>query len=452
MVDMVEKNGKSYYFIGIGGISMAGLAQYLFECGNTVSGSDSCGGEMVEKLRKKGIEVAVLGKPQFAQIDMADVVVYTDAIPKENKELAHAISGSKTLLSRAELLGMICRDFLHTVAVGGSHGKTTCTAMCAHILMASKLRFCAHIGGEDLTLSNFWNAGNEYFVTEACEYKKNLLKLSAEVAILLNVDRDHMECYNGEEDLYGAFSSFCHMAKRAVVCLDDPVASRVENAVTFSLYERKANYRAVYLRQERERYSFSVLENGVKVCRIHLKTVGRCNVYNALAAFAAMRLLGISVREIKLGLEGFQGVKRRFEGVGRYNGAEIVCDYAHHPREIDAVVKTAERMVGGRLYVVFQPHTYSRTKQLMNEFVEVLRPIERLMVYKTYPARECFDANGDGMALAEKIGGCLYADSITALRIWLDSTVSEGDFVLFLGAGDIYYVAKYLVNLSRLIA
>ena len=443
------KNGRIYYFIGIGGISMSGLASYLIGQGNTVFGSDSASGEQVEKLRDIGAKIATGDEQEeerFSWILLSDTVVYTDAVSFENKELVYAKGQGKTILSRAELLRDICQDFSYTVAVAGSHGKTTCTAMCAHVFLRANIPFCSHIGGEDLTLGNFWRSGNEYFVTEACEYKKNLLKIPATVAVLLNVDRDHMECYADEVDLQNTFRTFCACAKTAVVCLDTQIASSIPTAITFSLYEKCADYRAACLRQDGERYSFTVVEYGVNVCRIRLKVVGRHNVYNALAAFAAMRTFGFSAQEIKRGLEDFQGVKRRFEQVGRYRGAELVADYAHHPREIFSVVQTARRMAMGRLYVVFQPHTYSRTKALMDEFVEVLQRIPSLVVYKTFPARESFDAEGDGKRLAEMVGNCLYVDSAVSLRAWLNSTISEGDFVLFLGAGDIYYLAKYLAR------
>ena len=446
------ENEKVYYFIGIGGISMSGLASYLLGRGHRVFGSDAASGEQIEKLRDLGAQIAAADQfevERFGWISASDIVVYTDAIPFENKELVYARERKKTILSRVELLQEICKSFSHVAAVAGSHGKTTCTAMCAHVFWRANVSFCSHIGGEDLSLGNFWQGGNEYFVTEACEYKKNLLKIPAEVVVLLNVDRDHMECYADEEDLHNTFRAFCGAAKVAVVCMDDSIASTVDGAITFSLYEKSADYRAAYLRQERERYAFSVYEYGLKVCRIHLQAVGRHNVYNALAAFALMRTFGFSAQEIKKGLESFQGVKRRFEELGRYRGAEFVADYAHHPREILSAVRTARRVSKGRLFVVFQPHTYSRTKELMGEFVEVLRKIQGLVIYKTFPARESFDADGDGKRLAENVGGCLYADSVLALRTWLNSTIDEGDFVLFLGAGDIYYLAKYLASQSR---
>ena len=159
-----------------------------------------------------------------------------------------------------------------------------------------------------------------------------------------------------------------------------------------------------------------------------------------------MRTLGFSVEEIKNGLESFVSVKRRFEEIGKYRGADVICDYAHHPREILSTVQTAKRIAKNRLYVIFQPHTYSRTKLLMREFVDALKQTERLLIYRTFPARERYDGKGDGLTLANAIGNCLYADNLSALRAWLDRTVSDGDTVLFLGAGDIYYLAKFLTQ------
>ena len=195
-----------------------------------------------------------------------------------------------------------------------------------------------------------------------------------------------------------------------------------------------------------ECYSFTVEEYGKALCRVRLKAIGRCNVYNALAAFSATRALGLSEKEIVNGLESFRAVKRRFEKIGTYRGASIVCDYAHHPREIYSTVRTALGVCRGDLYVVFQPHTYSRTKSLLSEFINVLRPLKDLMIYKTYPAREKFDSEGSAEMLAQAIGNCLYAENVYVLRTWMKKTVKEGDMVLFLGAGDIYFVAQYLLK------
>jgi UDP-N-acetylmuramate--alanine ligase len=188
-----------------------------------------------------------------------------------------------------------------------------------------------------------------------------------------------------------------------------------------------------------------VEEYGKALCRLRLKAIGRCNVYNALAAFSALRAYGFNEIEIKRGIESFTAVKRRFEKIGTYHGASFVCDYAHHPREISSTVLSAKGLCKGRLYVVFQPHTYSRTKLLMGEFVDCLQKINDLVIYKTYPAREKFDAEGSAETLAKRVG-CLYAENAYVLRTWIKKTVREGDMLLFLGAGDVYYAAQYLLK------
>ena len=237
-------------------------------------------------------------------------------------------------------------------------------------------------------------------------------------------------------------------AKAAFVCADDVKSAALGDFATFGINNTFADYRATDLRAMGERYSFTVEEYGKPLCRIRLKALGRCNVYNALAAFAAMRSVGFNEREIRGGLESFEAVKRRFERIGSFHGASFVCDYAHHPREIAATYATASGVCKGRLYVVFQPHTYSRTKLLMKEFIEVLKPIKELLIYKTYPARERYDREGSGEVLSERLGS-LYAENVYVLKTWLKKTVKEGDMVLFLGAGDIYYAAQYLIKELR---
>ncbi len=427
---------------------MSALAKFLSVVGYQVSGSDGAKGEETDALAFYGIKVYIGVDENRAELLAADTIVYTDAISPDNAELKRAQREGKTLYPRAKLLGLLCREFQSVIAVAGSHGKTTCTSMCAHILKSAMVPFTAHIGGEDSLFGNFYSSGTDYFVTEACEYKKNLLQISSDVAILLNVDKDHMECYNGQEELNDCFYRFCKGAKTAFVCADDALCASWGEFSTFGVQSVLADYRATFLRATDERYSFTVEEYGKALCRVRLNAIGRCNIYNALAAFAAMRSLGFGEMEIAKGLESFRAVKRRFEKIGNYHGASFICDYAHHPREISSTLKTAQGICKGRLYVVFQPHTYSRTKNLLTEFVEVLRPVKHLLIYKTYPARERYDEEGSAKRLAFAVGS-LYAENIYVLKTWLKKTVKEGDTVLFLGAGDIYYAAQYLLKELR---
>lgn len=440
------KTCKKIYFIGVGGVSMSALAKLLSLSGYEVSGSDAMRGEQTEALAFYGVRVHIGEDGENADLLSADGVVYTDAIPAEHKEFVKARTLKKTLYSRAELLRIVSEDFSEVIAVAGSHGKTTCTSMCAHILKYVGVPFTAHIGGEDAVFGNFYSTGREYFVTEACEYKKNLLKLAPSVGILLNIDKDHMECYDGEADLRDCFLQYCNSAKTAFVCADDKKCLALGDFPSFGIDNPFADYRATGLRANGERYSFTVEEYGKPLCRVKLNAIGRCNVYNALAAFATVRSFGFSGKEIVKGLENFTAVKRRFEKIGVFRGASFICDYAHHPREILSTLLTAEGVCRGELYVVFQPHTYSRTKLLMSEFISALRPIKNLMIYKTFPARERYDEAGSAERLANELGGCLYTENPSMLKTWLQKTVKEGDTVLFLGAGDIYYVAQYILK------
>lgn len=425
---------------------MSALAKFLAVCGYNVSGSDKNRSEETDSLAFYGVKVFIGEEGGRKELLSADRVVYTDAVSKEHVELSTAYEKKKKVCSRAEFLGLLCGEFENVIAIAGSHGKTTCTSMCAHVLKYVAVPFTAHIGGEDSVFGNFHSTGREYFVTEACEYKKNLLKVKADVAVLLNIDKDHMECYQGEEDLIESFRLYCEGAKTAFVCADDNKCLTLGDFPSFGIRSSLADYRATQLRASGERYSFTVEEYGKALCRVRLNAIGQCNVYNALAAFAAMRSLGFDEREIAKGLETFTAVKRRFERIGSYRGASFICDYAHHPREIASTLATAKGICKGNLYVVFQPHTYSRTRALLVDFINVLRPIKNLMIYKTYPARERFDGEGSAERLAQAVGGCLYSENVYVLKTWLKKTVQEGDTVLFLGAGDIYYAAQYLLK------
>ncbi len=436
---------KRIYFIGIGGVSMSALAKLCATLGYAVSGSDDVRGEQTKDLAFYGIEVYIGADKTRKDLRLAELVVYTDAIPEMHEERLQAKSLHKRMMTRGELLGLICGAFSNVIAVAGSHGKTTCTSMTAHVLRKLGVPFTAHIGGEDSEFGNFHYMGKEYLVTEACEYKKNLLQIRANRAIVLNIDNDHMECYNGTEDLIDTFKRYCEQAKNAFVCADDARCMRLGDYATFGITSPLADYRAVDFRANGEKYAFTVEEYGRATCRVRLNAIGKCAVYNALAGYAVMRSYGFDGREIAKGLADFQAVRRRFEKVGVFHGASFICDYAHHPKEISTTVQTAKGICKGKLFVVFQPHTYSRTRLLIEEFVSVLSGLDELMIYKTFPAREAFDEAGSAETLAKRIGA-LYAENVYVLKTWLRMTVKEGDVVLFLGAGDVYYVAQYLLR------
>lgn len=424
---------------------MSALAKFCATLGYSVSGSDALRGEQTRDLYSYGIKTYGGSEKERKDLRLADLVVYTDAIPPTDEEFMQAKALKKKLLSRADLLALVCGEFSNVISVAGSHGKTTCTAMTAHVLRGLSVPFTAHIGGEDVELGNFHYTGKEYLVTEACEYKKNILKIRSNRAIVLNIDEDHMECYNGAEDLISTFQTYCQQAKNAFVCADDPRCLLLGNYTTFGIHSPLSDYRAVDIRSNGEKYSFTIEEYGKPSCRIRLNAIGKCAVYNALAGYCAVRSYGFDGKMIAKGLSAFRAVKRRFEKIGVFQGASFVCDYAHHPREIASTLQTAKSVCKGKLFVVFQPHTYSRTKLLMEDFVNTLGKIEELMIYKTFPAREVYDAEGSAEALSKRLGA-LYAENAYVLKTWLKMTVKDGDMVLFLGAGDVYYVAQYLLR------
>ncbi len=432
-------NYDGFYFLGIGGVSMSALAKWLLSMGKKVAGSDASVNEYTEELQKAGVQIRLGCAGE--DMDEYQAVVYTDAINECDEGFRRAKKLGKTLIPRGNLLAEACKNFNKVIAVSGCHGKTTCTCMLSHVLDAAKRKFACHIGGEDLSFSNFYSSGNDYFVTEACEYKKNFLKLKPDIAVVLNCAADHLECYGSEEELKKAYAKFANSAETSV-CLYGELS--VANSVTFG-FDDRADYYAKKIKSEGGKYSFCVYEGADLLGTVKLGVYGKHNVLNALAAVAAARRIGLPFESIVKGLAEFDGVKRRFENIGTYNGAAVIADYAHHPDEIRAAIRTAKSVTDGEIFIVFQPHTYSRTKNLFGKFVRVLYSMKRLLVYKTYAAREYYDDAGSALTLSQSLKKSRYAESVRDIELFL-AGAKRDDLVLFLGAGDIYYIAKSVVS------
>ena len=431
---------QKIYMIGLGGVSMSALAACLLSAGFTVAGSDLVRNERTAALEEKGVCFVCGHDP--ARAAEADAVVASSAVPDDDAELRAARERGVPVYGRADLLARIAACFEVSVGVAGCHGKTTATAMCAHVLQACG-GCTAHIGGEDLDYGSYFEGGNRIFVTEVCEYRGDIRKLRPTVAVVLNTDADHLECYGSAAALFEAYAAYARAAPAAVVCGDDPIRSAVRPALTFGLSEG-CDVRAIRLRSSGGRYSFTLSIRGQPCGRIRLNAFGRHNVTNALAAAAVAEQCGFPPALAAAGLASFRGIRRRFEPLGKLYGAALIADYAHHPREIAAVLAAAKEAFGGRLFVVFQPHTYSRTRLLFDDFVAALQGVERLVIYKTYPAREYFDAAGSALTLAEHLPNALYVETTRELSVYLRCSLRAGDAVLFLGAGDIYFIAKRL--------
>lgn len=434
-----EKFG-SFYFIGIGGVSMSGLAKFLISYGKKVGGSDIAESHYTNELRKLGALVECGGK--IGSIGEYEAVVYTDAIRENDVQMIEAKKLKKEMISRGQLLYEVSRNFSKVIAVSGCHGKTTCTAMLAHIFSCAQKRFAVHMGGNDRAFGNFYFRGNEYFITEACEYKKNFLLLTPDIAVILNTDADHLDSYNGLSDLA---SSYKHFARGADTCVS--LYGAQFGGVTFG-FSSEADFYAKSIAETRGIYSFCAYDGKNKLGTVSLNVYGKHNVLNALAAIATARLCGIPFSCISEGLSDFYGVERRFEKIGSVFGAECIADYAHHPNEIRAALRTAGKVAKGRLFVVFQPHTYSRTKALFADFVKVLSPQNHLLIYRTFAAREYFDDAGSALTLAQSIKKARYGDCEQDIIDFI-SHAKINDMILFLGAGDIYDIAlKILKELS----
>lgn len=428
------------YFIGIGGVSMSALALFLKENGVAVRGSDIAENEFTEMLKEKGIPFHLGNDEEIFESS----VVYTGAVDGSDRQLSAASRAGKRLISRAELLGMVAKSFPHVLSVAGCHGKTSTTSMLAHIFEEANAPYTAHIGGEDSVFGNYRSRGKEYFLTEACEFKRSFLSLKSEIALILNTDRDHTDCYRNEKETLEAYALFASQAQKTVVNGDEQGGRRIPHALSFGRHSGDICAGKVF--SDGEFYRFTVIENSIPMIEVRLNVRGEVHVSNALAAYAAARLCGFSASQIKRGLERFRGVKRRFEEVGTVAGTPVICDYAHHPREIEAAIDTAERICRGRVHVVFQPHTYTRTRDLMGDFVRVLRKAERPIVYKTYAARERFDAAGSAVALVGNLPEAVYVQSPAQLKGRLTENLSHDDLVLVLGAGDIYAAAKSILD------
>ena len=436
------QNLQKIFFIGIGGVSMSGLAIYMLRMGFEVAGSDLTANAQTARVEKEGGRIFI--GHSAANIEGAEAVIVNSAIASDNPELCAARGKGIPIYSRAELLGMVAGSFENTIGIAGCHGKTTATAMCAHVLEECSGSCSAHIGGEDAEYYNLYLGGEKYFVTEACEYKGNFLMLRPNVAVVLNTDSDHLDCYRDADALAEAYRMYVKRAQAAILCGEDKIAKEVEAALTFGLTSY-CDVGAENIRSNGGRYIFNVRIRNAIFERVRLNVFGRHNIYNALAAIAVAEYYGYPTALSVSGLQKFHGIRRRFELLGECNGARFIADYAHHPKEIAAVLATAREVSAGRLFVVFQPHTYSRTRMLFEDFLKVLLPLENLVIYKTYAAREFFDAQGSALTLSESLPNSLYMDSLRQMKMYLHCTLHAGDTVLFLGAGDIYFIAKRLL-------
>ena len=436
------------HFIGIGGISLSALAQLALNKGAIVTGSDISKSDETEKLENLGVSVFYCHKKE--NVVGSDVVIYSSAIKEDNPELVEAKQRKLKIMKRAELLAEISKEFPVTIAVCGSHGKTTTTAMVANLLINAKLDPTVHLGGEyGFIGGNVRIGGGDFFVTEACEYKDNFLYLTPQISVCLNVSPDHLDYFKTFDNVKTSFGKFINRTRGIVISnSDDNYLVKQKHQLTFSI-ENKGDVCAVNIKEyERGKFSFDVIFDGSKRFNVKLGVYGRHNIYNALSAICVGFALKINEKIIKCAIEGFTGVDRRFQEVGLINGAKIIVDYAHHPDEIKASIISAKNIAKGRVIAIFQPHTFTRTKAFLNEFAESLALADKVAVFKIYPAREVPISGVDHNLLAELIRknakDCSAIDNYCELAEYIYDNCRKDDVILIMGAGDYVKICKMM--------
>ena len=442
--------GRRAHLVGIGGVSMCPLAEVLLGKGLQVQGSDMSESETVKRLRSLGIPVAVGHNAD--NLGDCDLVIRTAAVHDGNPEIAGAIARGIPVYERAQAWGAIMRHYPNALCVAGTHGKTTTTSMCTHIFMAAEADPTVMIGGTLPMLHSGYRVGRgDTIILESCEYCNSFLSFYPTVAVILNVEADHLDFFKDLEDIKRSFRRFAELVPssgRVIVNADNEGARSVAqglDAFTFGL-EPGAACTAVSLREEKGRPVFDIHVRGQFYAHAELRVYGRHNVSNALAAASAAYVLGLPGEAVEKGLGSFNGAGRRFEYKGSFNGAEIYDDYAHHPDELHALLTTARGLGYRRLIVAFQPHTYSRTSKLFDRFVEELKLPDTAILAEIFAARETNTQGISSADLCRNIPGAVYCSTLDKVTEQLRKTAQPGDLILTVGAGDIYRAGERLLE------
>ncbi len=446
--------GSKIHMIGIGGISMSALANILLYFGYDVSGSDRNSSNLTDELAAKGAKIHIGQRAE--NIKSPDLVCYTAAISKENPELVAALALGVPTIERAELLGAIMELYKYPIAVAGTHGKTTATSMLSLVLLAANTDPTILVGGELPQIGgNFRIGKQDYLPFEACEYVESFLHFKPFLSIITNVEEDHLDYFSGIKHIISSFRKFATLTDplgAIIVCSDDKYACEVvqnvdKKVIKYGIEDKNAEYSAqdiVY--NECGCAEFDIIRRGERIVSVKLNVPGKHNVLNSLAVTAAADFLGIEMSSVKAGLEEFGGAKRRFEKIGSVDGCLVVDDYAHHPTEIRTTLDAARKMTKNQLWVVFQPHTYTRTKALLDDFAEVLSLADKVVICDIYSAREKDDGTIHSSDLAAKIPGGIYIGDMADAQNYLRDNIAEGDTLITMGAGDIYKIGHALVN------
>ncbi len=446
------------HFIGIGGISMSGLAEILLKEGFTVSGSDSRESGLTKHLEELGA-VIFYGQKASNITEGIRVAVYTAAIHEDNEELAEVKRRGIPLMSRAEFLGQMMTNYKLPVAVSGTHGKTTSTSMLSHILLADGQDPTISVGGILKAIGGNIRVGNsEIFLTEACEYTNSFLHFFPRMSVILNIDADHLDFFKDIQDIRRSFRRFAELLPSdGILIINGEIPDLPEitgglecRVVTFGMDASNDYCAEAITHNHLGDASFDVVRNGTVWGHVDLQVAGDHNVLNALSAIAAADLIGIPLESVQKGLNAFHGTDRRFEYKGVKDGITIIDDYAHHPTEIRATLAAAENYPHRELWCVFQPHTYSRTRALFDEFTEALSGADHIILADIYAARET-DTLGVSSeqlmeALREKGCDAYYLPSFGEIEKFVLANCKKGDVLITMGAGDVVNIGENLLK------
>ena len=452
-------NHKNIHCIGIGGIGLSAIAEILLSRGYNVSGSDMKESDLTEKLRENGANIFIGHKAE--NVEDADLIIYSAAIAEENPEVKRAREKNIPLASRAEVLGLLMDEYPSSIAISGTHGKTTTTSMVSLILKNAELDPTILVGGNLSEIGGNYSVGHgDYFVTEACEYRDSFLELRPKIEVILNIDSDHLDYFKDIEHIVNSFDRFTKNVRNGgiIVAYDaNPFVNRIikdlPNVITYG-YNSNCSYAIENVRFTKTGMPvFDIERNGEHISGIELNVPGEHNILNAAAAFACCHELGVPADVIKETLKEYHGTKRRFDIIGKTeNGVLLVDDYAHHPTEIRATLSAAQNLPHNRVWCLFQPHTYTRTLALFDDFAEAFQEADILVLTEIYAAREKNIYNISSEALAQKIKEehpdkeISYSPTLAEIAEKVAKEAKEGDLVITMGAGDIYKAGQMIMD------
>lgn len=451
-IDTLLKETKRIHFIGIGGSGMCPLAEIMLSLGYNVSGSDNNDTETFRKIEKEGAKV-YLGQVKENLTDDIELVIYTNAILAGNEELDYAKKNFPTF-ERAELLGAVSRIFSNCIGICGTHGKTTTSSMTTQALLAANLDPSAVIGGKLPIINAYGRYGkSQNFVCESCEFNNTFLHMNADMAVVLNIDEDHLDFFGNLENIKKSFREFCENTTKTIIYNgdDENTCDMLEGIegkqlVSFGKDDKNEWVAKNVVVPGGFHSEYDIYHNNEFVTHIELSVPGEHNILNSLAAFVASYLSGAEIDKICKGLKEFKGAGRRFELKGTFKGVTIVDDYAHHPKEIEVTLNAAMKMGYKRVWAVHQPFTYTRTSKLLDDFARVLQIADKCVVSEIMGSREINTIGIKATDLSDKIPNCIQIDKLEDIADFLAKNCEDGDMVITLGCGDVYKVSRMLVD------